>query len=166
MLFRSDHTTVGKWLEEKWNLPETFIQAIWLHHHPLDTIQGLDFIKQKEVILAVYLADILAHEVMADSMASQHTGVDYEDVLNFFHIKPNDLKKLLNSLGKHYSERASILDIDEDEISFYFHALNRANQRLARIASENAQNQNLKRNNQELTVLHDLHLELALVEDV
>ncbi len=29
-----DHTLAGKWLLENWGLPEPYIAAAWLHHHP------------------------------------------------------------------------------------------------------------------------------------
>jgi putative nucleotidyltransferase with HDIG domain len=160
-----DHATVGKWLAEKWNLPQIFIQAIWLHHHPLSTIQELDFVKQKKAILTIRLANILAHKIMADSLASQPAGIDYRDILDFLHINPNDIKELSASLGKYYSERTSLLDLEEDESSFYYHALQRANQELAKLASENAPYQDLKKTVQELGFLHNLHLELARIED-
>ncbi len=160
-----DHATVGKWLAEKWKLPQIFIQAIWLHHHSLSTLQELTFVKQKEAILTIRLANILAHRIMADFPASQPEGIDYEDILDFLHMKTDDIDDLSASLGKNYCERASLLDLEEDEFSFYYHALQRANQELAKLSSENAINQNLKKTVQELDCLHKLHLELAGIED-
>jgi putative nucleotidyltransferase with HDIG domain len=160
-----DHATVGKWLAEKWNLPQIFVQAIWLHHHPLNTIQELAFVKQKEAILTIRLANILAHKTMADFPASQSTRIDYGDILDFLHMKPDDMDELSASLGKNYCDRASLLDMEEDEPSFYYHALQRANQELAKLASENAPYKNLKKTVQELGYLHELHLELADIED-
>ncbi|MDY6973078.1 MAG: HDOD domain-containing protein [Thermodesulfobacteriota bacterium] len=164
-IFGVDHTTVGKWLAEKWNLPELFVQAIWLHHHPLNTIQELDFIRQKKAILTIHLADILAHEIMSDSIIPHHTGVGYDDLLDFLKISPGDLEELMSSVGKYYSERASLLDLEEDESSFYYHALQRANQKLARLASQNGAPESLRKINRELVFLHDLNLELAGIED-
>ncbi|HBF42929.1 MAG TPA: hypothetical protein DDW42_04740 [Desulfobacteraceae bacterium] len=138
-VFGVDHTKVGKWLAEKWNLPETYIQAIWLHHHPFSAINKLDFVKQKEIVLVIYLSNILVHEMMIDSMTPAHASVDYEDAINFLHIKRGDLKKLLRSLGKNFSERAFLFDLEEDELSFYYNALQRANQKLAELASKNGQ---------------------------
>ncbi|MEW6326679.1 MAG: HDOD domain-containing protein [Thermodesulfobacteriota bacterium] len=49
------HTLVGRWLAEKWQFPEAFIQAISCHHHPYE---------QKTFLPAagiVQLADILVH---------------------------------------------------------------------------------------------------------
>lgn len=49
------HTLVGRWLAEKWQFPEAFIQTISCHHHPYE---------QKSFLPAagiVQLADILVH---------------------------------------------------------------------------------------------------------
>lgn len=35
-----DHAVAGKWLAESWNLPETLVQVIWLHHHSADRLPG------------------------------------------------------------------------------------------------------------------------------
>ena len=161
-----DHCTVGKWLAEKWNLPRIFIQAIWLHHHSLSTIENLDFVEQKEVILTICSANILVHKIMADSMSSHQEEVDHQDILDFLHIEPNDLDNLSVSLGKQYSERASIFDLEENEISFYYESLMRANQKLAMIASKNSGNDETIKTNRELTFLNDLHIELAPIDDI
>jgi len=34
-----DHTRAGKWLGEAWGLPQRVVEAIWLHHHALDTVK-------------------------------------------------------------------------------------------------------------------------------
>jgi len=49
------HTLVGRWLAEKWQFPEAFVQTISCHHHPYE---------QKTFLTAagiVQLADILVH---------------------------------------------------------------------------------------------------------
>ena len=160
-----DHPTVGKWLAEKWKLPRIFIQAIWMHHHPLSSIQELGFIGQKKIIITIHLADILAHEIMADSFLCHRAAIEHKDILEFLDVTPDDLENLSISMGRYYSERASILDLEEDEPSFYYGALKRANKKLVKIASKNVRYRALKKINQELGLLHDLHLELARIED-
>lgn len=160
-----DHPTVGKWLAEKWNLPEIFVQAIWLHHQPMDGLKELAFLKNTEAVLAINLANYLAHEVMADYPHFFQTRNEYQDILTFFRIKSKDLDKLLTSVGKHYSERASILDLEENELSFYYQALQRANQKLAALASQNARYLYLQKINHELGLLQDLQLTLSRVEE-
>ena len=146
-----DHTAAGRLLAKKWCLPDTVTETIELHHRPLDEIQGLEFIKQKEVVLAVNLADILAHEITADTMTSHRPDDDYRDILRFFDINPDDLEKIFSSLGKHYCDLASALDIKDNELSFYYQSLVRANKKLARIAVQNAKYHDLIKSYQNVT---------------
>ena len=161
-----DHTIVGKWIAEKWGLPEIFLQAIWLHHHPLESLLDLDFIKQKKVVAIVRLANIFSHRIMADSLTFNHASDDFEALVNHLNLPPAFTEALPVSLGKHYSEWATILDFEEDELSFYHQALQRANQKLAGLFSENVRHHALRKTNQELRLLHDLHLELNPLDTV
>ena len=159
-----DHATAGKWLAEKWRLPEIMVQAIWLHHHPLGALRELDFVKHKEVILAVNLASSLAHNIMADSSASYQPGAIDQEIADYLRLKPKDLKDLAIAVGKRYSDRASILDFEEDEVSFYFQALQRANQELARLASKGLQIKDFEDVVGKLHFLLDLQLDLARLD--
>ncbi len=51
------HTLVGRWLAEKWQLPEDIVEAIYCHHHPYKSKVFLP------VAGIVKLADILVHRV-------------------------------------------------------------------------------------------------------
>ena len=159
-----DHATAGKWLAEKWQLPEIMVQAIWLHHHPLEALQELDFVKHKEVILAVNLASSLAHSIMADSAASYQPGAIDQEIADYLRLKPRDLKDLSIAVGKRYSDRASIFDFEEDEVSFYFQALQRANQELSRLAARGAMVKDFEEVVGKLHHLLDLQIDLARLE--
>ncbi len=161
-----DHTTVGKWLAAKWNLPRPLIQTIWLHHQPLSALLELDFVINKKLVAIVYLSNILAHEIMADSLSVLQTAPELSDILDFLGIKPDKLEQLKITVGKRYSERTAFLDMKaQDEISFYYEALQRANKKLAEMASKGAEYAALAKINHDLRLLHTLNLELARVED-
>lgn len=49
------HTLIGRWLAEKWQLPQEFVEAISLHHHPY---QDKEFVSVAGII---QLSDILVH---------------------------------------------------------------------------------------------------------
>ena len=36
-----DHALAGKWLAERWGLPEPLIGVIWLHHHPEESFESV-----------------------------------------------------------------------------------------------------------------------------
>ena len=161
-----DHTTVGKWLAAKWNLPRNLIQAIWLHHQPLSALLDLEFVVNKKLIATVYLSNILAHELMVDSLSVVQEAPEISDVLEFLGISTEQLEELKVKVGKRYSERTTVLDIkSQDEISFYYEALQRANRKLAEMASKGAEYAALAKVNHDLRLLHGLNLELARADD-
>lgn len=49
------HTLIGKWLAEKWQFPEDFVQAIYAHHYPYDSQTFLPYAGM------IQLSDILVH---------------------------------------------------------------------------------------------------------
>ncbi len=162
-----DHATVGKWLAEKWRLPDFLIQAVWLHHHSIEAVADLNFVKRRDYIAVVQLADMLSHEIMAD-LPETHNSIesDYRVILEFLDISDSDIKDISASVGKRYSERALILDIEEDELSFYISALQRANHKLAGLAAKNTELQAVKKSNRQLNLLHDFYSKLLNVEDI
>lgn len=54
-----DHTLAGKWTAENWGLPEPYISAIWLHHHPSGALDETHYPVQ--LVEIVRLAGMLAH---------------------------------------------------------------------------------------------------------
>ena len=127
-----DHQTVGKWLAEKWGLPEIFIHSIWLHHHTPDTLKQLDFIPHRKLLFIVQMANQLVHEVMADSLPGAHPDAHRDHLLSELGLTGTDLESLSGALGKAYCERAAIVDLDENEASFYRRALQRTHRRWVR----------------------------------
>jgi len=55
------HTLAGKWLSERWGLPEFITDVAWLHHHSLTTIVALRQ-THSELIAMVSLANMLSHD--------------------------------------------------------------------------------------------------------
>jgi PAS domain S-box-containing protein len=160
-----DHATVGKWLAEKWGLPEVLTHVIWLHHHPASAIAELDFVSRKEVVLAVKLGSSLAHTIMADSPAAYRDEPDHAEILSSLHLKADALRDVSSSLGRRYSERVAIFDIEEDELSFYFQALQRANKELSRLALKSERHKAMEQANIDLRKLHELQAKLSSSED-
>jgi len=123
-----DHCLAGKWLLERWGLPEVISEAAWLHHHRAAVLLGAG--EASVVSLIVALGDRLAHEAMgvlpggvrdAESLgAASALGFDGQTAL----------QEVRAGIGQHFSERAALFDLREDAGSFYFDALGRANRRL------------------------------------
>lgn len=149
-----DHTVAGKMLAEKWSLPAIVSEIIELHHRSLNEIKATDFLKSREIILSVKLADILAHEITADTMSSHMPPDGYGDILSFFDINPEELEKIFRSLGKQYCDFAYMFDIKETELSFYYQSLIRAKDKLAGTAAGNSEG---KKTGTEATLIEQKH---------
>ena len=54
----ADHTLAGKWLAERWGLPDHLVAALWLHHHPEGALDHTAY--PVPLIDAVALAGLLA----------------------------------------------------------------------------------------------------------
>jgi len=64
-VFKTDHTAVGRWIAEKWKLPQSMTDAIWLHHHTAAALEA--FKDNTRLVVIVALANILAHSTLMDS---------------------------------------------------------------------------------------------------
>jgi PAS domain S-box-containing protein len=102
---------------------------------------------------------------MADSVSAYRTESDQEEILSFLRLKSDNMREISASVGRRYSERAAIFDMEEDELSFYFQALQRANQELARMALKSGDNKPVEKAVADLQLLHDLQLKLARIQD-
>ncbi|MFP4503038.1 MAG: HDOD domain-containing protein [Candidatus Hydrogenedentota bacterium] len=57
-----DHTLAGKWVAERWGLPEPYISGIWLHHHPVGALDDTRYPVQLVEIIGVAAALARMHE--------------------------------------------------------------------------------------------------------
>ncbi len=84
-----DHAIVGSMAAEKWNLPETYVDAIKYHHRPTET----DNLMAK----VVHLADYIAYSMGWGSEGLE--GLNYtldESVLEELGIAPEEIDVLFN----------------------------------------------------------------------
>ncbi|WP_043645571.1 HDOD domain-containing protein [Fundidesulfovibrio putealis] len=124
----ADHCLAGKWLLERWKLPELFIDAAWMHHQPASALLGAG--EHATVSLIVALADRLAHEAMG-TVPSGFEDADCLGLASALGLEgPVALREVRAGVGNLFAERAALFDLKEDAASFYFNALGRANRRL------------------------------------
>lgn len=85
-----DHALLGKWTLEHWGLPMRVSEAVWLHHHRLDTVALTA--EQPMLCFAVMLIDALAEakrcgNLVAPSSWMEHLcdrlGISAKDCLRF-----------------------------------------------------------------------------------
>jgi len=126
-----DHTIVGKRLAEKWNLPETISDTVWLHHQSPKGIP--DSVKQKAIVRAVHLADILAREQRIGYSGNHDFSQAAAEVADQMGLKEEILDQIVRVLRSEISDRAMILGLDEmNPDDLYQEALIEANTELGK----------------------------------
>jgi putative nucleotidyltransferase with HDIG domain len=163
-LLNLDHTLVGKWLAQRWNLPQDLVDVIWLHHHPYESLASLGV--NKELICLVMLADHLVHETLADRPGYYHLNTRYQGLLRALSLSMEEIEAVKAQMGKRFAERAEIFQLESDEAHFYFEALQRANLKLGSLALElDKKNVLLGETNSIFQVSNEIGLKLARAKD-
>ncbi|EPR37258.1 histidine kinase [Desulfovibrio sp. X2] len=121
--FGADHTLVGKWLLEKWELPGRLVDSAWLHHHSPEAL-GPDF-SPRSPLAFVMLADLVARSIMADATVPG-LAERIERLAAALEVPPGILDEVQRSVAERYAARAEVFDLDGDAGSFYYEALTRA----------------------------------------
>ena len=158
-LLETDHAVVGKWVAERWGLPDMFTHAIWLHHQPPGSVPESGF--DKDLVEIVHLANIVVRSQMIGSGGDSRVYPVPLRLLTSMKLREEDLDELKERLWKLVEERASIVNLEATEKGLYLESLQRANQELSRMAlrlEEN--NRDLGRKASRLGVLHDMNTKM------
>ncbi|MGQ9484266.1 MAG: HDOD domain-containing protein [Desulfosoma sp.] len=163
-----DHATVARWLAEKWDLPPILSFPLWWHHHGPDVLALMDIADPeiRELSLLVNLSDHVVHELMADAVAVELFRSPDPALLAHFGLTLSDCDHIKSRIAKRYSARTALLDFEQDELSFYFSALQRANQHLSRMASKGLRLENVRRSDREREALEALEAVLPALTDI
>ncbi len=134
----ADHTRAGRRLAERWKLPATYRDVIWLHHLAPGTLPAS--VENPQLIAVVQLADTLVRE--------QRLG--YSGNFRFYEYSPRVARNLgldvatieqaLTGLVAEVSEYARLLGLErESPETIYIKAIGSANAELGRINTELAE---------------------------
>ncbi|MDP3430991.1 MAG: HDOD domain-containing protein, partial [Desulfomicrobium sp.] len=131
-IFKTDHTAVGRLIAEKWKLPPSLTDAIWLHHHSATSLEA--FKENSRLVAIVALANILAHTTLMDSprvMAREkQRQMGLQEVLD---LGDKELQTILTAFAPAFAERAEPFDLDGDQVTLFLSSLQKANQQLMRM---------------------------------
>lgn len=157
--FGVDHGTVGKWLAEKWGLPKRLVDAVWLHHQPVEALDELE--GDMTLVKLAVLGNLLAHEVMFDD-AHDATVEQRDRYAENLRMNVEDLEDIKKQIGERFAERAEIFDFDNDAALFYFEALQNAKNHVVDLNIElDEKNDIIARSNRVLNCVGDTGLKLA-----
>ncbi len=139
-----DHTIAGKRLGQKWNLPESVVETIWLHHSWINALP--EILHYPTIVQSVHLADIIAREQRI-GYSGNHPIVDTStEVAKQLGCDPADIEKITLKLLEDIGQRAVMLGLENIETENLYHeALASANSELGKLNSKlQEQNHNLK----------------------
>ncbi len=127
-----DHTVVGRRLAEKWSLPDSIVETIWLHHQ---WMQGLpESVNNVSIIQTVKLADSLVRQQRIGYSGNHAMSETAEEQAAAIGCPRTVLEEVARQLPEAISERACFMGLDEIEPEdLYFDALGEANTELGRL---------------------------------
>jgi signal transduction histidine kinase len=132
-VFKTDHTAVGRWIAEKWKLPQSMTDAIWLHHHTASALEA--FKDNARLVAIVALANILAHSTLMDSprvMAREkQRQLGLQEMLG---LGDKEMQAILTAFAPAFAERAEPFELDGDQVGLFLSSLQKANQQLMRMS--------------------------------
>jgi len=132
-VFKTDHTSVGRWIAQKWKLPASMSDTIWLHHHSASALAALK--ANTPLVAIVSLANLLAHATLMDStrvMArdkQRQTGL--QEMLG---LGDKEMQSICAAFAPAFAERAEPFDLDGDQVGLFLSSLQKANQLLMRMS--------------------------------
>ena len=131
-VFKTDHTAVGRWVAEKWNLPSSMTDAIWLHHHSASALGA--FKENSRLVAVVALANILAHATLMDAPRAmsreKQRQLGLQEMLG---LGEKEMQAILTAFAPAFAERAEPFQLDGDQVSLFLSSLQKANQQLMRM---------------------------------
>lgn len=106
-----DHTTIGKRLAAKWNLPKHIELAIWLHHTDASLIsQGMP---QARIAHVVQLADLLARQCSIGQSGS-FDEPSADRIAQALEISPEQLGQIRMHLADKVAQKSKLLGLDSN----------------------------------------------------
>lgn len=130
-----DHMVVGKRLAERWQLPTTLRECIWLHGQTPEALPAT--VKSGRLINLVTLADALVREQHLGYSGNYLFAPFKGSLLKAVGVSEEQIGQVKEQLIAKVEERAAVLGLDSSSSGeLYASALTQANQELARMSEQ------------------------------
>ena len=153
-----DHVVVGNLLAEKWNLPTSLRDVIWLHHQPAFHTGPEEL---RFVLRAVHVADWVCNQygLSVDPEAGWPTA----EVDEVEHIGLS-AERIYPRLREELQESVSMFDVVEPSADLFLDLLQKSNRQLGKLSQETHQNLLVtQRSNRVIEALADMGEKLQSV---
>ncbi|HNT35598.1 MAG TPA: HDOD domain-containing protein, partial [bacterium] len=126
------HTQVGRLLTEKWVLPNSLVDAIWLHHQPVQVSVG----SVPNLPTIVRLANSLCHLNHIGASGNGCAYSVYSSVLSSLGIAEKESDKIAKEVLQRLEEFGDLFGLEMCPTEVYLSAVRRANAELGRLNVE------------------------------
>ena len=127
-----DHTTAGRRLAQRWQLPDTLADVLWLHHHRPDALP--QHLATADMIKIVHLADTMVREQRIGFSGNFVYLARAADLAGQFGLSQTRFSEILEQLPAQIRERSSIIGLaDITSERLYTRAMAQANEELGRL---------------------------------
>lgn len=154
-----DPHTAGKRLAERWRLPETLIEVIWLNGQPYE---ALPQVPHRKLIALVTLADALVRARYITPSAHWSRHEDLGPLLLPLGVSMDQVDHATANLHEVVSDRAEALGLNiNHDPTILLRAISRANRSLSRMNAGMRQRERISRRHERslksLAAFHDAH---------
>ncbi|MBE7560735.1 HDOD domain-containing protein [bacterium] len=132
-LLGTDHTELGKWVAQKWRLPQRVIDPIWLHHQPLagrsrGELCTLPFFAQ--------FSDVIVNLYRIGTSGNDRLVAPMEPYLRATGLTEAEIDAMVQDTVANLNSLAAMFGLSETTAELYLSAVRRANAELGRIGFE------------------------------
>ncbi|MBC8108172.1 MAG: HDOD domain-containing protein [Anaerolineae bacterium] len=130
-----DHMVVGKRLAEKWQLPATIRDCIWLHSQMPEALPAT--VRNARMVNLVTLADQIVREQHLGYSGNFSFPIPRQVLLNAIGLDAKQLNEIIPQLVGHIEPRAKALGLGQASTAeLYQQALSQANKELGRVSDQ------------------------------
>jgi len=159
-ILKMNHATAGRFLAEKWELPEPIVQSIYQHHQHIEVESFEDPVALTSAVVAV--ADDIARRQRIGFSGTPESFEPIADVLKRVGLSEESAKDIFPRLIERVSVRSVILELELPESSIYLECLQKGNEVLGRITEElNVTRLNLEESASRLRAVTELNARLG-----
>jgi signal transduction histidine kinase/HD-like signal output (HDOD) protein len=130
-----DHMVVGKRLAEKWQLPDTIRDCIWLHGQVPSALPAN--VRHPGLVNLITLADLLVREQHLGYSGNYVSSPAKQALIDAIGLPPDATQTIMQDLVQYIEPRARALGLGQTSVGeLYQQALSRANKELGRVSGQ------------------------------
>jgi len=131
-LLDTDHADVGKWVAERWGLPDKYLEIVWLHHQSAATMTSDRSVRQ--MIEIVQIANAVCRGLMIGTSGDSQVMQVADHLLESLHLSQDALDGIRAKVVPEVEKRAALFNLETDSHAMYLESIREANSELGRMS--------------------------------